>query len=118
MNVLLALGLFSWLAYSRGEEIILSRTVGSVASNSFAETLGFRTGDEIEAVNGTAVKSWNDFMNKMLLAALQKDAEIRLHRTGGDSVITLPYGALSARSDSLIQNFGVYPAGLFPSSST
>ncbi len=114
MNVILALGLYTWLAYSHGEETYLTRTVGSVSPNSYAEKIGFHAGDEIEAVNGSVVKSWNDFFKKMLVESLQKDVNIRLRRTNSDTVVTIPYGVITPQSDSLAQNIGVYPSGMLP----
>jgi regulator of sigma E protease len=114
MNVILAGALYSWLSFSRGEEIMLTRTVGTVAPQSMAEKIGFRAGDEVESVNGTDVHSWNDVLSKTFLTAMQKDVAIRVKRGGAEASITVPYGVISAQSDSMIQNFGLYPSDVSP----
>jgi len=50
----------------------------------------------------------------MFLTVLQKNADVRVNRGGVDADIIIPFGAISANSDSIIQNFGVYPTDVRP----
>ncbi len=62
-NIVLAVAL-AWIIFilPQGKAFGPDLTVGEVKSESAAATAGFITGDQILAVNGTPVASWNDFV--------------------------------------------------------
>jgi len=61
MNVILAIVIFSAIAFRLGRDTTPTTTVGSIgAAASIAELRALQTGDTITAVDGKSVATWND----------------------------------------------------------
>jgi len=66
MNVLLALVVSIGLAYSYGRPVVPTTAIGDVRPSASAPGLAqLRTGDTIVAVNGAAVRTWNDVIRQI-----------------------------------------------------
>ena len=66
MNVLLAFVVLAALALAYGEPVIATRVVGAVRPVPTAPALsGIQPGDTIIAVNGAAVRTWNDIAEQI-----------------------------------------------------
>jgi regulator of sigma E protease len=75
MNVILAFVVFVVLNATYGDQIIPSRVIGAVRVPPGAPTLGeLQAGDTIMAVNGEAVRNWNEIAQ-------------RIAETSGDAVV-------------------------------
>lgn len=76
LAVLLAIAI--WLIPGNEAGTQIRPVIGSIETNSAAYAAGLRKGDEITAVNGTAVKNWYDFTVETLLKN-SDTAELSLH---------------------------------------
>ncbi len=57
--------------------------VGRVEPGSVATQYGFSDGDRIASVDGSRVKSWTDFMDKLLASKADSAAAVLVERAGG-----------------------------------
>ena len=64
MNMLLAFLVLGMLTFIKGERIIPVTTVGYVGEHGIASKIGFQVGDQILAVNGKPIHSWNDLQQE------------------------------------------------------
>jgi regulator of sigma E protease len=80
MNVVLAFAVYVVINVRYGEPIVPSRAVGAVAALPGAPALSqLAAGDTITAVNGTAVRNWNEVAERIVKSAGDTVA-IRTHR--------------------------------------
>ena len=111
-NFLFAILAF-WLIFVSGDTGLKS-LVGEVTAGSRAEQSGFRSGDEILAIDGQATPSWESVIYSLLSRSLDEPSlAIRVRDEKGDerdlSMVTDGFQALS--EDGLIlQNLGLSPA--------
>ena len=82
MNLMLAILIFWGRNYLEGDTVLLTTTVGYVRPESPADSLGFKTGDEIEFVNGVAVNNWEQLRNEFYVSNLGDDLNIKFLRNG------------------------------------
>ncbi len=66
MNVLTAIALFAGLALVEGGEEWQTTTIGYVAPGSLGERVGLQAGDRVRTVDGVPVRSWNQFVERLL----------------------------------------------------
>lgn len=88
-NILLAL-VIAWVIYCVGKPSTPAERcaiIGFVETNSVAYTCGLRTGDEIIAINGSAVVNWNDVLQRSVGF---KEVELDLETPAGPRTITIP----------------------------
>ena len=89
MNILLAFVVLAGLSLAYGEPVIATRVVGAVRPLSTAPALAqLQAGDTILAVNGAAVRSWNDVADRIERTAPGTVA-LRTHR----GELSLPVGS-------------------------
>jgi regulator of sigma E protease len=93
MNVLLAFVVFVVLNATYGDQIIPSRVIGAVRVPPSAPALGqLQPGDTIVAVNGQAVRSWNDIVQRIAetsgdaVAIRTQRAEVRVPVAGAGAL--------------------------------
>jgi regulator of sigma E protease len=94
MNVILAFVVFVALNATYGDQIIPSRVIGAVHVPPSAPTLGqLQAGDTITAVNGEAVRNWNEIAQRIaetsgdLVVLRTQRAEVRVP-VGGAGALT------------------------------
>ncbi|MCG6658340.1 RIP metalloprotease RseP [Halomonas campisalis] len=111
-NFLLAIVAY-WALFVVGTTTV-APVVGDIASGSPAEQSGLRSGQEIVAVQGDAVRSWND-INLKLVAAIGASGELTM-RARDDAVsdareYRLPVEAYLVRQDPPrpLQTLGITP---------
>ena len=90
MNLLLAILIFWGRNYLEGDTVLLTTTVGYVRPASPADSLGFKTGDEIESVNGVEVKNWEELRNEIYVSNLGDDLNIKFLRDGKEVNLFVP----------------------------
>src|SRR5215218_1367366 len=93
MNVLLAFVVFVVLNATYGDQIIPSRVIGAVRVPPSASALGqLQPGDTIVAVNGQAVRSWNEIVQRIAetsgdaVAIRTQRAEVRVPVAGAGAL--------------------------------
>lgn len=89
MNVILAFVVFVTLNATYGDQIIPSRVIGAVRVPASAPELGqLQPGDTIAAVNGQAVRNWNEIAQRIaetsgdIVVVRTQRAEVRVPVTG------------------------------------
>lgn len=82
MNMILAIAVYSGIAFFNGEQEIATTTIGSIENESAFAKSGLMKGDRIIKVNGNEVKYWNEFMKSMTIDDFGNDAEIEFERNG------------------------------------
>ena len=94
MNLLLAILIFWGRNYLQGDTVLLTTTVGYVRPASPADSLGFKTGDDIEFVNGVEVKNWEELRNEIYVSNLGEDLNITFLRNGFEQNLFIPRKAV------------------------
>ncbi len=94
MNILLAFVVLTSLGMKYGEVVIGTRVVGAVHVPANAPALAtLQPGDSIAAVNGVAVRNWNDVRDRIDGAGIGN-----LHITTNRGTITVPVGGTGQAS--------------------
>jgi regulator of sigma E protease len=79
MNLVISFVIFSLMAVI-GEEQRLP-ILGDIPQSSKAYTLGFRSGDRVESIDGNEIRSWDNLQNAMT-AGLHRPLEFEISRAG------------------------------------
>lgn len=87
-NTLLAIVIFSILAFRNGETTFKTTTIGYVSDTSIAQRVGLLSGDKINAIDGKKLNSWNQLLLS-LTENLGNDRKISITRNQIDTVITV-----------------------------
>jgi regulator of sigma E protease len=104
MNVLLALVVSIGLAYSFGRPVVPTTVVGDVRVTAAAPALrGLHAGDTIVAIDGRAVRTWNDVVRR-ILTDTNDTLVIATRRTA----VRIPVGGRDDARDSVAAALGVY----------
>ncbi len=109
MNFLLAILVFWGIKFFQGDQIIKSTTVGYVAQQSLADSLGFEQGDKIVSVNGTRVEDWQELNSELLVNNIGEDLNVKLTRDGKQKSLNIPWKRLPQRASEpilLVDGFG------------
>ncbi len=111
MNLLLAIGIFWGIHYSRGKYIEETTEVGYVVEQSAAAQAGFQIGDKILSVNGKNVSHWGEVNDAMYLDNIGKDLQIAVQRSGSQQ--TLIVAAINP-NDTIRDGIGIVEAFTVP----
>jgi RIP metalloprotease RseP len=104
MNVLLALVVAIGLAYSYGRPVIPTTVVGDVRTTRGTAFLGgLRPGDTIVAINGEAVRTWNDVVRQIRTAS--DDTLVVVTHRGRARIAVGPDGDARGRLASAIDPY-------------
>ena len=102
MNFILAIVVLAGLYMIRGKEIE-AVFIGQIAEGSPAEKAGFTTGDEIIAIDGVEVRTFQD-MASQIYKKVEEPVAIKWRRAGGiktDTVITYRDKAVTPQGDTI-----------------
>lgn len=94
LNWFLAVGFFSFIAYTGGVDTIPTTGVGYVIPGTAAEDAGLRTGDKIISVDSVTVHTWDDVKSGIFYDNVGHDKVVRLVRNGEERELTLMAGPL------------------------
>jgi len=89
MNIILAIVVYSGIAFFNGEQELATTTFGEIEENSIFEKSGFEKGDKILSVNGNNISYWNEFIKSMTIDDFGKDATIKFVRNNETKSITI-----------------------------
>ncbi len=107
MNVVLALGIYSALAYVHGRTVYDTTEVGFVFEGSVADSAGFRKGDRVLSVNGKPVADWDALRRAIYLENIGNDLLFNVERDGRTVQVRSHGAPLDAKAES---DFGLLPA--------
>lgn len=82
MNTLLAIMIFTSLAYFQGKTIINTTTIAYVEKGSAAEKFGLQSGDKVISINGKTPQSFNDVMLWLAGKNLGANKSVVVERAG------------------------------------
>jgi regulator of sigma E protease len=108
MNFLLAILIFGGIAFFEGKTAAGTTTVAYVEPNSPAQETGFKSGDKITAIDGKAVNTWDEVMQK--LALKNSVSRVELEREGAKQTINVS-GAKFFNALTNQQSVGLNPSG-------
>jgi len=104
MNFLLTFIIFYGINLFNGKMYHATTTVGFVQPKSVAEKLGFLSGDKIAAINGKAVRNWEEIQTDFYLEDVANPLSVTVDRNGSTTTVTVPKGDVKPDED-----FGLYP---------
>lgn len=96
MNLLLTLIIFWGINFSQGKQVITTTSVGPIEEGTVAAEVGFETGDEIVAINGKKVDSWNQIQNLMLVENVGQQITANVERNGVTKTVQFDQSEFSA----------------------
>jgi regulator of sigma E protease len=111
MNVILAGAIYIGLRYTNGEEVWRTRMAGVVAPGSAAALAKVQPGDEIIAVDGVDVSSWNEIYKRVVSGIESSDVILTLRSGGVERKAVLPHSRVRSISDSLVAQLGLFAQG-------
>ncbi len=89
MNLLLAVAVFWYMNFTRGEQVIKTTQIGYVEEKSVAQQAGFKTDDIINSINNVKTNHWQDVVDNILLENLGKELKVKITRNGFDTTLTI-----------------------------
>lgn len=112
MNVLLALGVFTYIHYSQGSYHNPVTTIGNVQAGSLAAKIGLKENDKITDIDNKQVTSWQDMLTYLALDDFGSTKSIKVKRDGQD-VLIKSNGDDIVRAVGSASGFGFSPANAF-----
>lgn len=110
MNLLLAILIFSWLTYSKGETKLKTTEIAYVAKNSLASEIGFQNNDVVVAIDNKKVNNWTEVIDGIVISNLGKDKNIIVNRNGSQISLKLKNNkVLDVLSNN--ESLGISPKG-------
>lgn len=82
MNVILAIGIFWGINYSRPAQHLKTTTIGYVPPKSALELAGLKTNDKILFVDGNPVKYWDEVLNYIFVKKIGEEFTVTIEREG------------------------------------
>lgn len=79
-NVLLAIGIFSFLIFQNGEYVYNTNKIGYVSENSIAKNIGLQSGDEIISINKQKPTDWSNVLQLLTADNIGNDLNIVVKR--------------------------------------
>ncbi|MCL5990857.1 MAG: RIP metalloprotease RseP [Bacteroidetes bacterium] len=110
MNTLLAILFFSAIALFNGKSLYKTTTIGYVESKSVAETIGFKPGDKILSINGTAISDWEQFFQFVAEKDFGNNKYIKVKRLNTEVTLKAE-GTKIIKTISNQEHFGIFPSG-------
>lgn len=107
MNVVLALGIYSGLAYVHGKTVYETTEVGFVFERSIADSAGFHKGDRILSVNGKPVSDWDALRRAIYLENIGRELHFIVERDGRRVTLRSHGAPLDSKAET---DFGLLPA--------
>lgn len=127
MNLLLALLIFWGSNFFQEKEYWKTTTIAEVLPGSLADSLGFKSNDEILSINNSSVTNWQEVTNAIYINTIGEDLKIEVRRNSEkvlidvprnkvpdqpDHILLIPIGLSLARIDSVLPNSPASEAGI------
>lgn len=129
MNLILAWLIFWGANYFQEKEYWKTTTISEVLPGSLADSLGFKSNDEILSINNTHVTNWQEVTNAVYINTIGDDVNVEVKRNSEkifidiprikipeqpDKILLIPKGLTLASIDSVISNSPASKAGIIP----
>ncbi|MFN4112223.1 MAG: RIP metalloprotease RseP, partial [Ignavibacteria bacterium] len=82
MNIILALGIFWGINFTRPAQHLKTTTIGYIPSKSSLELAGLKTNDKILLIDGNPVKYWEEVLNYIFVRKIGEEFTITIEREG------------------------------------
>jgi len=79
-NMLLAIGIFSFLIFQNGEYVYNTNKIGYVVENSIAKNIGLQAGDEVISINKQKPTDWSNLRQLLTVDNIGNDLNIIVKR--------------------------------------
>lgn len=127
MNLLLAWIIFWGANFFQEKEYWKTTTVSEVLPGSLADSLGFKSNDEILSINNTSVTNWQEVTNAIYINTIGDDVTVQVKRNSEkifldvprkkipeqpDKIFLIPTGLVAASIDSVLPNSPASKAGI------
>ena len=106
MNIFLAVAIFWGINYVNGGLYRLTTTIGYVIPGSGAEKAGFRSGDQVLAVNAEKIAHWDAIQTAMYVDFPNDDLSFDIERDGSTRTIAVSHTLVPDISEA---SFGLLP---------
>lgn len=129
MNLLLAWLIFWGANYFQAKEYWKTTTISEILPGSLADSLGFKSNDQIISINNSAVADWQEVTNAIYINTIGDDLKLEVERNSQkvfldiprqkvpehpDKILLTPAGLTLASIDSVIANSPASQAGIMP----
>ncbi len=113
MNLILAIVIYAGIAYSNGNQIMMTNKIGYVVPNSIWAKLGLQKGDEIVSINSKPMTNTNEIMKSLTIADFGSDKIILLKRDSQQVQLKVDGKKIldEMQNQSKKDNMGIYPSG-------
>jgi regulator of sigma E protease len=127
MNLLLAWIIFWGANFFQEKEYWKTTTVSEVLPGSLADSIGFKSNDEILSINNTSVTNWQEVTNAIYINTIGDDVTVEVKRNSEkifldvprkkipeqpDKIFLIPTGLTVASIDSVLPNSPASKAGI------
>lgn len=127
MNLILAWLIFWGANFFQEKEYWKTTTISEVIPGSLADSLGFKSSDEIISINKNAVTNWQEVTNAIYISTIGEDVTFEIKRNSEkvlldiprnripeqpDKILLIPTGLTLASIDSVVPNSPASKAGL------
>lgn len=108
MNLLLAWVIFWGANFFQEKEYWKTTTIDEVLPGSLADSLGFKSKDEIISVNNSKVTNWQEVTNAIYISTIGDDVAVEVKRNSENIVIDIPRNRIPEQPDKIL----LIPTGL------
>ncbi len=113
MNILLAYGIYTGIAYVNGETIFQTTTISYTEKDSPFAAAGIQSGDRITSIDNKPVSNWKEIVKNLTTEQVGNDKSVVVQR--GDATITTTVSGkkiVDALTLGEKKSLGIYPNGL------
>ncbi|GAB4296145.1 MAG: RIP metalloprotease RseP [Ignavibacteriaceae bacterium] len=111
MNLLLAWLIFWGGNFFQGKQVTKTTTIAFVGEQSKADSLGFKAGDKILAINNKPVSNWEEVRSQIFINTLGENLTFKIQRDG--ELLSLPVDRNSLPEDES-EGLFLIPEGIRP----
>lgn len=127
MNLLLAWLIFWGANFFQEKEYWKTTSLNEVLPGSLADSLGFKSNDEVVSINNTNVTNWQEVINAIYISSIGEDVTFKIKRENNlididiprtkipeqpDKIFLIPTGLSQASIDSVLPESPANKAGL------
>lgn len=87
MNFILAILIFSWITFSKGETNLKTTEIAYVADSSLAQEIGFKANDKVIKINNHEIHNWTEFIDGLMINDFGEGKKIVVERNGNKTTL-------------------------------